>query len=197
MATTSKGILASTASSTVPIEGSVRDWPGLPTEYCEPHWYAVHTSANHEKRVVEQLGARGVEHFLPLYSSVRHWKDRRVTLQLPLFPGYVFVHMALRERLRVLQLPGVARLIGFNGTPTPLPQTEMDALRASLEGGAHAEPHPFLTVGQKVRVKGGPLRGTQGILMRRKNQFRFVLSLHLIMRSVAVELDHVDLEPLD
>src|SRR5690348_1640448 len=83
--------------------------PGL-----EQHWYAAYTCANHEKQVASQLDVRVVEHFLPLYGSVRRWKDRRVTLDLPLFPGYVFIRLALQDRLRVLEIPGVVRLVGFN-----------------------------------------------------------------------------------
>src|SRR6266852_6040144 len=97
----------------------------------DPLWYAAYTVANHEKRVAEQLGLRSVEHFVPLYESVRRWKDRKVRLQLPLFPGYVFVRLALRDRLRVLQVPGVARLVGFNGQPAVLPDKEIEALQTS------------------------------------------------------------------
>jgi transcription antitermination factor NusG len=172
------------------------DWPPLPAEYCEPRWYAAYTSANHEKRVAEQLGVRDVEHFLPTYSSVRRWKDRRVTLAMPLFPGYVFVRLALRDRLKVLQLPGVARLVGFNGMPTALPQEEIEALRAGLASGVSAEPHPYLTVGRRVRLVSGPLAGMTGILLRRKGKFRVVISLELIQRSVAVDTDAADVEPL-
>src|SRR5713226_7172936 len=118
-----------------------------PVGYVEPRWYAAYTSANHEKRVAVQLEERAVQHFLPLYESVRRWKDRRMKLQLPLFPGYVFVHLALRDRLQVLQVPGVAKLVGFNGAPAELPQEEMDALRASLADGIRAEPHPYLKIG--------------------------------------------------
>ncbi len=171
------------------------EWPEFPAELCEPRWYAACTTANHEKRVAEQLYLREVEHFLPLYASVRRWKDRNVELKLPLFPGYVFVRMALRERLRVLQVPGVARLVGFGGWPTALPSGEINALRASLQDGVRAEPHPFLTAGRKVRVKNGPLAGLRGILARRKNRVRFVVSLDLIQRAMAVELDEADLEP--
>src|SRR5580704_16407215 len=124
-----------------------------PPEHCVARWYAVYTSANHEKRVAEQLSVRNGEYFLPLYESVRRWKDRRVTLQMPLFPGYVFVRMALRDRLPVQQIPGVARLVGFDGTPAALPDEEIDALRTSLESGVRAEPHPYLTVGRHVRLK--------------------------------------------
>jgi len=170
--------------------------PPLSPAHCEPRWYAAYTCANHEKRVSEQLGVREVEHFLPLYCSVRRWKDRRVTLELPLFPGYVFVRMALRDRLRVVQIPGVARLVGFDGTPAALPDKDIEALRTSQADGVRAEPHPFLTVGGKVRVKAGPLAGLQGILMKRKKRVRLVMSVELIQRAMAVEIDEADVEPL-
>src|SRR5262245_10028837 len=92
-------------------------WEAPPSVFVEQHWYAAYTCANREKRVATELGVRDVEHFMPLYSSVRRWKDRRVNLELPLFPGYVFVRLALRDRLRVLQIPSVVRLVGFNGLP--------------------------------------------------------------------------------
>ena len=145
--------------------------------------------------MTEQLAQRSVEHFLPLYQSVRRWKDRRVQLQLPLFPGYVFVQLALRDRLQVLQVPGVAKLVGFNGTPTALPQEEIDALRTSLVSGVRAEPHPFLASGRRIRIKSGPLAGLEGAIIRRKNGLRFVISLPLIHRSAAVEIEEADLEP--
>jgi transcription antitermination factor NusG len=167
----------------------------LSTGYHEPRWYAAYTSANHEKRVAAQLGVRQVECFLPLYASVRRWKDRRVRLELPLFPGYVFVRLALPDRLRVLQVPGVARLVGFNGLPSPLPDSEIEALKAGLASGVRAEPHPYLTVGRRVRVKAGPLAGAEGVLARKKNGTRFVISLDLIMRSVTVDVDALELEP--
>src|ERR1700690_825979 len=135
----------------------------LPAAYLETRWYATYTCANHEKRVAEQLNERSIENFLPLYDSVRRWKDRRVELQLPLFPGYVFVHLALRDRLRVLQVPGVAKLVSFNGTPVALPQEEIEALRSSLAGGLRAEPHPYMKAGRRARVTAGPLKGLQGI----------------------------------
>ena len=159
-------------------------------------WCAAYTSANHEKRVAEQLSVRSVEHFLPLYESVRRWKDRKVRLQLPLFPGYVFVRLALRDRLRVLQVPGVARLVGFNGLPCALPDSEIEALKTGLASGVRAEPHPYLTVGRRVRVKAGPLEGLQGIVVRRKNRWRLVILLDLIHRAAAVEVEAADLEPI-
>jgi transcription antitermination factor NusG len=193
MGTTSADVVTDANARTMSLTSV---WPGLPAEHCEPQWYAAYTSANHEKRVAEQLGVREVEHFLPTYSSVRRWKDRRVTLQLPLFPGYVFVRMALRNRLQVLQVPGLARLVGFGSTPAPLPQRDIDVLRAGLTTGVRAEPHPHLNVGRRVRVKEGPLAGLEGILLRWKANWRVVLSIDLIQRAVAVDVDASALEVL-
>jgi transcription antitermination factor NusG len=170
-----------------------RDVVLLPADYQEARWYAAYTSANHEKKVSQQLDALQVENFLPVYASVRRWKDRKMELKMPLFPGYVFVWMALRERLQVLQLQGVACLVGFNGKPAALPTDEIERLRTSLAGGAKAEPHPYLTVGRRVSLRFGPLAGLTGILVRRKSRARFVVSVDLIQRSVAVELDEADL----
>lgn len=161
--------------------------------YSEQRWYAAYTCANHEKRVVGELESRDVEHFLPLYSSVRRWKDRRVRLELPLFPGYVFLRLALREKLRVLQIPSVVCLVSFNGQPAALSDDEMAALRSLLTEQRHAQPHPYLAVGRPVRVVNGPLAGLQGFIVRKKNHCRFVISLNLIMRSVSVELNEEDL----
>jgi transcription antitermination factor NusG len=151
--------------------------------------------SRHEKQVALQLEERRVSCFLPVYRSVRRWKDRRKELDLVLFPGYVFVHLDLKDRLRVLQVPSVVRLVSFNGYPAPLPDDEIEALSNGLAKGVRAEPHPYLKVGHRVRVKYGPLAGTQGILVRRKDKFRIVLSIDLIMRSVAVEVDEADVEP--
>lgn len=159
-------------------------------------WYAVYTCANHEKRVGEQFAGRGLEHFLPQYESMRRWKDRKVRLQLPLFPGYLFVHMSLQERLRVLQVPGVVRLVGFNGRPTPMPQEDIERIREFLGQGWRAEPHPYLQAGRRARVVQGPLAGMEGIIVRRKNRSRLVLSLNLIQRSMAIEMDEGDLVPV-
>jgi transcription antitermination factor NusG len=170
--------------------------PELFAAYIEPRWYALYTCPNHEKRVAQQLDGRAVEYFLPVHVSVRRWKDRRVSIDLPLFPGYIFVHLPLRERLRALEVPSVVRLVGFGGVPTALPEEEIQILRRGLKSGICAQPHPYLRVGRRVRVKSGPLQGMQGIIVRRKNRVRVVISFDLIMRSVAVEADITDLEPL-
>ena len=168
----------------------------LPAKYCEPLWYAAYTSANHEKRVAEQLGVRNVEHFLPLYASVRRWKDRRVTLQLPLFPGYVFVRVALRDRLKVQQVPGLARLVGFDGEPVPLSDYEVENLRQALSAGLKAAPHPYLTKGRKVKIMAGPLTGREGLLLRRKGSMRLILTVELIQRSILVDVNAEFVEPV-
>jgi transcription antitermination factor NusG len=161
----------------------------------ELRWYAAYTCANHEKRVAAELHSRTIEHFLPVYSSTRRWKDRRVKLDLPLFPGYVFVRLALCNRLRVLEVPSVVQLVGFSGKPAPLPDEEMEVLRAGLSQGLRAEPHPFLTAGRRVRITGGPFAGLEGVLKKRKNSLRVVVSLNLIQRSVAVDVDVADVAP--
>ena len=191
-------MVATMVSGAVQEEGAglPAEYAGLPAEYLEERWYAAQTYANHEKRVLEQLSQRTVEAYLPLYASVRRWKDRRVRLDLPLFPGYVFVRLALRDRLRTLQTPGVVRLVGFGGQPTALPDQEIDALRQGLARAIRIEPHPYLKVGRRVRVTTGPLQGLEGILARKKNSSRFVISLDLIMRSVAAEIDVAELEPV-
>jgi transcription antitermination factor NusG len=159
-------------------------------------WYAACTRARHEKKVSKQLEERGIEHLLPLYRSVRRWKDRRKELDLVLFPGYVFVRIPLTERLRVLQLPGVARFVSFNGQPAALPENDLNALRNGLSESLHVEQHPYLTVGRRVKVVYGPLSGAQGILLRRKNNCRLVISIDAIMRSVALEVDEADVVPM-
>ena len=161
------------------------------------NWYAAYTNARHEKSVARQLEERSINCFLPLYRSWRRWADRRKQVELALFPGYVFVHIDPRERLRILQLPGVVRLVSFNGTPAPLPETEIEVLRNGLEQGIYAQPHPYLRAGRRVRVIRGPLAGAHGILVRKKDKLRFVISIDVLMRSVAVELDAEDIVAAD
>ncbi len=158
-------------------------------------WYAAYTYPRHEKQVSAQIGGRSVESFLPLYRSARRWKDRRKEIDLPLFPGYVFVHMALAERLKVLTVPGIVHIVSSRGQPAPLDETEIEGLRHRRLAGVCLEPHPYLSVGERVRVCSGPVAGLEGILVRRKDKFRVVLSIEMIMRSVAVEVDEADIEP--
>jgi transcription antitermination factor NusG len=157
-------------------------------------WYALYTCPRHEKRVAEQIEQRHISCFLPLYRSVRRWKDRRKELDMALFPGYVFVRIDLHDKLRVLQVPGAVRLVTFNGQPAALPEQEIECLRNRQSGSGTIEPHPYLCVGRRVRVRNGPLQGLEGIIRRSKDRCRVVFSLDLIMRSVAVEVDEGDVE---
>ena len=175
----------------------VQRTPVLPARVLDQtQWYAAYTCSRHEKRVAEQLQLRGVEHFLPLYASIHRWRNGRHRVELPLFPGYVFIHIALRERLRALEIPGLVRLVGFSGVPFPLPESEIVAMREGLLAGITAQPHDYLTAGCRVEVVRGPLQGAKGILLRRRGKCRLVLSLDLIMRSVVVEVDGDDVLPI-
>jgi len=159
-------------------------------------WFAAYTSSHHEKRVAWHLGERHIESFLPLYCARHRWRNRcQMKIELPLFPNYVFVRMDPRERVRVLEVPGVLSLVGFGRILTPLPDFEIEALRSAL-GQRKLEPHPYLVVGERVRIKAGPMTGMEGVLVRKKNNFRVVLALDVIMQSVAVEVDADDLEPV-
>jgi transcription antitermination factor NusG len=160
------------------------------------NWFAAYTHSHHEKRVAWHLAERQIESFLPLYAARHRWRNRcQMNLELPLFPNYVFVHIDPRERVRVLEVPGVQSLVGFRRTLAPLPQFEIEALRSGL-GQRNIEPHPYLVIGERVRIKAGPMRGMEGVLVRKKNNFRVVLALDVIMRSIAVEVDADDLEPV-
>jgi len=161
-----------------------------------PRWYAAYTRSHHEKCVAEQLQTRTVEHFLPLYETMRKWKDRRKRLKLPLFPGYIFVRIALQERLRVLVVPGVVRLVGFDNQPAALPDNEIEALRSVMGRGLRSEPHPYLTVGRKVRIARGALQGMEGVLVRKKGRVRLVLSIDLIRQSAMIEVGSADVGPI-
>ena len=185
------------SASTAPLIGgaNVADVQSAQATTTSP-WYALYTCPRHEKCVAQQIEQRRIDCFLPLYRSVRRWKDRRKELELALFPGYVFVRLAAEDRLRVLQLPSAVRLVSFNGQPAPLPEAEIEALRQRLASGARIEPHPYLCVGRQVRVFAGPMQGLEGIIVRRKDHCRLVFSLDLIMRSVAVEVDESDVEPV-
>ncbi len=169
--------------------------PVRAAEYFEPRWYAVYTCCRHEKQVAAQFASREIEHYLPVYESVHRWKNGRALVQLPLFPGYVFVRIALRDRVRVLQVPSVVSLVGASGMASPLSDDEVELIRRGICGGLRVEPHPYLKAGRRVRVRRGPLAGSEGILVRKKGTLRLVIALDLIMRAMAVEVDAEDVEP--
>lgn len=157
-------------------------------------WYALYTSVNQEKLVDERLAQRGIERYLPLYKTVRRRSDRRVSLNLPLFPGYLFVRIHLSEKLRVLEVPRVVRLIGFDSTPLAVSDAEVELLKKGLSTACHVQPCTYLSKGCWVRVLKGPFSGQEGILLKRKQGFRVVLSMHMIMRSFTLEVGEEDVE---
>ena len=160
-------------------------------------WYAIYTRPRHEKRVAEQLTERHLESCLPLCGEVHRWKDRMKEVFLPLFPGYVFVRTGLDNRQQILRLPGVVRFVGFGGTPVPIPESQVEALRHAMRSGIPFERHYYLQVGQYVKVCRGPLQGTAGILVRCKGAHRLVLSIDIIQRSIAVEVEVSEVMPAE
>jgi transcription antitermination factor NusG len=164
--------------------------------YNDGSWYVTCTSPRHEKCVAHQLEERGISSFLPLYSSVRRWKDRRKILELPLFPGYVFVRMNPENRISILRLPGVLGLITFQGKPAQVATDELENLRHGITDGARVRPHPYLKAGRQVRIRTGPMAGLEGIFVRRRDRTRIVLTISLIQRSVSIEVDEADAEPI-
>jgi transcription antitermination factor NusG len=167
------------------------------TAIFQPHWYVAYTYPRHEKRVADHIHRAGVECYLPLYTAVHQWNKRRAKVELPLFPGYVFVRIALANRLRVLTAPGVAYLVGTKGEPTPLADAEIEPLRDCLGRKLNCEPVDYLNAGNRVRVIAGPLCGLQGVIVRRSGGTRFIVSIDLIMRSMAINVDGVDLQLLE
>ena len=159
-----------------------------------PQWFAVYTNSCHEKRVAEHCQIRDIESFLPVYRTKRRWRNGcTATLERPLFPGYVFVRLHQAHRVRVLELPGVVSIVGAGRYPTPLPHADIEALRNGLHL-VNVEPHGFLNVGERAKIRRGPLEGMTGIISRKKNGVRVILTLDLIMNSFSVEVDGQNLE---
>jgi transcription antitermination factor NusG len=166
--------------------------PPAPDE--QRNWFAVFTRSHHEKRVAQYYAERDIEHLLPVSRVMRQWSHyRKVTLELPLFPNYLFVHISRRERTRAIEVPGALSLVGHSSVPAPLPDAEIESLREGLKL-RNVAPHPYLVLGSRVRINKGVLSGREGIVLRNKNSCRVVLTLSLIMRSFAVEVDAADVD---
>ena len=184
-----------------PMVGSSRDWGGPDGEAVAKsrplsRWFAVYTTPRHEKAVARQFEVRQIEAFLPIYRSLHRWKNGcRVSVEQPLFPNYVFVSLERGQYVRVLQTPGVLSLVSSGRDPAPLPSSEIESLRSGLPL-RDFEPHPYLVVGKRVRIHSGALAGLVGVLVRKKNSIRVVLSLDLIMQSVSVEIGIDEIEPV-
>lgn len=161
------------------------------------HWFAVYTASNHEKKVQQHLQMRDVESYLPLYEVTRRWKNRTIVkLQLPLFAGYVFVRIARAESARVLAVPNVLFIVGNGHEAMPLPDDDIDTLRSGLHL-RRVDPYPYTKVGARVRIRSGPLAGLEGIVVRKDEQLRVVLSLELMRKSIAVHVSADELEPCE
>jgi transcription antitermination factor NusG len=159
-------------------------------------WWALYTRHQHEKVVADTLSAKGFEVFLPLYESIRRWKDRQKQISLPLFPCYVFVRSEVKRQLHVVSTPGVHMILSRGERVAVIPDSEIMAVRKSLEGSLPIEPHPYLKCGERVRVTRGSLLGVEGVLVRQKNLCRLILSVDMLARSVSVEIDVSDVEPV-
>ena len=167
----------------------------LPEQLDSESWYAVYTRARHEKCVAEHCRQRGITAFLPLYQVQRRWKERPAKVLLPLFPSYVFVRIALHDRLHILGLPGIVSLVSFNNVPAVVPEQQIECLQRAITLG-RAEPHVYLHSGRQVRVTAGPLVGLEGIVVEIKNRVHVIVSFEWMARSVAVSLDAADVETL-
>ena len=162
----------------------------------EKNWFAVFTVPRHEKRIEAQFGLREIENFLPIYQKQRHWKDgSKGMLQLPLFSNYIFVRIGCSERIHVLKVPGVISVVGWGPQPLPVPDSYIHFLREGLRS-RKVEPCAYLKEGTRVRIHSGMMAGMGGVLIRQKNNFRVVLTLEMIMKSVTVEVDLDEIEPV-
>ena len=152
-------------------------------------WHALYTRHQHEKAVAQALSGKGFEVFLPQYRTVRKWTDRRKEIALPLFPNYVFIQGGLDRMLSIVTTPGVQSLVSWGGRPAEIPWNEIEAVRRLVKSSLPLEPHPFLKCGDLVRIKSGALEGIEGILVRKTSRVRLVLSVEMLFRSAAVEVD--------
>jgi len=152
-------------------------------------WYALHVRTRHEVGVSAHLRGMGYEDFLPLHKSRTRWSDRVKETETPLFPGYLFCRFDPQNRLPILKTPGVIQVVGYSRQPIPVEEAEIEAIQALVASGIPSQPWPYLEVGDKVRIGSGPLRGREGILVEFKGRHRLILSVALLQRSVAVEID--------
>lgn len=168
----------------------------LPPALLPKKWYAVHTRARHEKAVAAQLQGRGMETYLPLVEEIHRWSDRRKRVQVPLFPGYAFIHACQSSETvaAVAAVESVVRIVGAHPSGTPIPDEQIQTVHRLVSQNIPCVNHPFLEVGQRVRVRGGPLDGVEGTLVALKGARSLVVSIELIQRSLAVRVEGYDVE---
>ncbi len=163
-------------------------------EAAAPRWYALFTRHQHEKIVALGLSNKSHDVYLPLYRAARRWQDRDKQILLPLFPCYVFLREGMDRQLQILTTPGILHIVGWGGRPAIIPQAQLDAIRQMLRSGLAVESHPYLQSGDRVRVKSGPLLGLEGVLSRKKGVARLVVSMEMLGRAAAVEIDVSNVE---
>ena len=152
-------------------------------------WFAVNTRARYEEFVAKQVRGKGYDVFLPVYKAKRRWSDRTKELELPLFPGYLFCRFDPVQRLPIITIPGVIQIVGVGKTPVPVDEEEIISIQKASVTDVPREPWPFAHIGEKVRIERGPLFGIEGVLLNVKGGHRLVLSVTLLQRSVALEID--------
>jgi transcription antitermination factor NusG len=170
----------------------------LSSSLATPEWFAIRTRPRHEKAVVRQLESSRVDVFLPMCTEVRNWSDRRKEINFPLFPGYVFVQIPnlSHTRLLIFQARGVIGFVGPNNKATPIPAQQIETIRSLLQAQVDIRPHPYLNVGQRIRIRNGALQGLEGVLVRVASDHSLVVSVDLIHKSVAIRLEGYDVASL-
>jgi transcription antitermination factor NusG len=162
----------------------------------DPRWYAFRTRSRHEKRATQQLLEAGVQTFLPLALQVREWSDRRKVVEMPLFPGYGFVriHYLSPDRVRVLKVHGIVSFVGPYGSGTPVPDQQIEDLRTVMLHKTPCQPHPYVAVGRRVRIRGGALDGVEGVLTEKREDRSLVISLDSIQRAVSIRIEGYEVD---
>jgi transcription antitermination factor NusG len=162
----------------------------------ESQWFAIQTIAKHEKRVTEQLQEKDVDTFLPLLPEIRRWSDRKKTVEVPVFGCYTFVRIVpmAEHRLSVLTTPGVLGFVGSTKAGTPIPDSEIDTLKTAIKHHGRCGRHPFITAGERVRIREGALAGVEGFLVNQGKDYSLVVSVQLLQRSVSLKIDGCDVE---
>jgi transcription antitermination factor NusG len=169
---------------------------GMEAENTSYPWYALRVRTRYENIVGSHLHARGYEWLLPLCKCRRRWSDRLKEIELPLFPGYVFCRFNLMKRLPIVTIPGVVHVVGVGKIPVPIDEAEIAAIKTTVKSGLPSQPWPFLQIGQKVRIQDGPLCGVEGILLSFRGHQRLILSVTLLQRSVAVQINEAWVTPM-
>jgi len=160
-------------------------------------WYALQVRTRYERVVAEYLSGLGYEWFLPLCRDRKRWSDRVKQVELPLFPGYLFCRFDVQSRLPILKTPGVVQIVGYNRQPVPVDESEIAAIQTLVSSGVPNQPCSFVEIGDRVQIESGPLRGLEGILVESRGRHKLVLSVTLLQRSVAVEIDSLSVTPID